>query len=143
MDAFAELVPPTRVVEVGGRAIEVGVLVWRQSPPFLRVIAEPLPLLASGDYLAVATTYPDHLAEALRIATGVDRAFLEGLRGDEVLELAEAVLETNLHFFVERVMPMAAASVAKLRAATSLASSTGSSAGDIAATSFSTSRRIN
>lgn len=142
MDDLDDLMPPTRTVRVGGREITVGVLVWRQIPAFLRAVAEPLPLIAAGDYLAVVTTYPDQMAEALRIATGVDRAFLDGLRGDEVLALADAVLELNLHFFVETLMPMAAASVARLKAA-SLTSSTGLSAGDTGETSFSTLRRPN
>ena len=137
------LVPPSRHVRVGGREIEVKVLVWRQIPPFLRAVSDVLPQLLAGDYLAVAMGHPEALTTALTVATGTDRGFIDGLRPDEIVALAQAVLEINAGFFAERVIPMGLAAAAGLKAAMSSPPSTGSSAGDTGSTSSSGSPRIN
>lgn len=137
------LVPPSRRVRVGGREIEVKVLVWRQIPPFLRAAADVLPQLLAGDYLAVAMGHPDKLTEAIAVATGVDRGFVEELRADEIVELATAVLEMNAGFFAARVIPLSLEATMRLRTAISSPPSTGSSAGDTGSTMSSGSPLIN
>jgi hypothetical protein len=121
------LVPPVRQVMAGGRQIEVGVLRMRQVPGFAKAVANPWPLIVSGDYLAVIVEFTTETMQAVQIATGLEQAFLNDLRPDEFLDLASAVFEVNLDFFARAVLPAAQNLGAQMQKAMTSASSPASS----------------
>lgn len=123
MSALDILVPETRRLNVGGREVDVEVLRMRQIPGFSRAIAQPWPLIVDGDYLAAVVQFAEDIMQAVHLATGQDREFLDGLRPDEFLDLATAVFEVNLDFFARAVLPAAKKMGAALNSVSSPASS--------------------
>lgn len=117
MAGLAEFVPLERRVTLRSGPIEIRPLTLRQLSAFSRAVAPILPHLVHGQIVAAIVENPDALLEAVAAATGIPAA---GLPEDpaEFVELAAAVVEVNVDFFIRRLLPAdRAAGVAILTAA--------------------------
>lgn len=117
MDAKDDLntfFPEIRTETIGGRDIKVPNLKVRQLAAFGRAADPFMPLILTGDYLAVVTHHTDSVCEAVSIATGVETDWLGDLDPDEMLRLVAAVFEVNLDFFAQRLLPQKAALQARM-----------------------------
>ena len=88
-------------------------VVW--IPAFVRATKPVMAGLVTGDLLGMLAE-GEHLVEAVAIATGEDRAWLDGLEADDFVKLAECVIEVNAGFFVHRLAPAIAQASATLNA---------------------------
>ncbi|MGV8987652.1 MAG: hypothetical protein ACOH2H_15380 [Cypionkella sp.] len=104
-DELETFFPTPRKVVVGGMDIPILTLTFMDLGKFSRPLRPVIPLLQAGDYRAVAEDYPVELCAAMSVATGVDSATLGDLALDDFLELVTAVVEANLSFFLDRVVP--------------------------------------
>ncbi|RMD93358.1 MAG: hypothetical protein D6811_05130 [Alphaproteobacteria bacterium] len=135
MSGLEDFVPETKVVEVGDRKVEVGPLKVGQLPGFGRAVAPLLRAAKAGDPLDIAIAeHAGSAIDAVVIATGIDRAFLEARHPDDLLVLVAAVIEVNADFFARRLAPTLAEAVSTMgairAAAIGTSSSPGSAAGD-------------
>lgn len=104
-DDLAALVDTPEGVTIGGKALVIGALKVGQLPAFLRAARPILDTLAGGDILAVLLAHPDSAIEAIAIASGQPRVWLDGLETDDLVLLGGKCLEVNADFFVRRLAP--------------------------------------
>ena len=116
-------------VDLGGdRPVEIRPLKVRQLPAFARALQPALPVLAplfaadddvaAMDVVALLGSLGDDLIDAVAIGAALDRDAIEELEIDKFLELAMAVLQVNLDFFIRRLLPTVGRQVQKLTQAT-------------------------
>lgn len=101
------LAPPGQTVTVAGQSITVKPLTVGQIPRFARAIRQVpgLTLDGSTDWLGLMADHGDALIEAAAIATGVDEAKIVNMEADAFIELATAIVEENVGFFIARLAP--------------------------------------
>jgi hypothetical protein len=102
LDAF---LPQARSVSVGGRTLSILPLRVKQIPAFAKAIAPAMSRIASGDIIGAVAEHGEQIIDAVSIATGAERDFVEALEADAFLELASVVMEVNADFFARRVLP--------------------------------------
>lgn len=97
-----------RSVEVNGETIRVGPLKIGQIPAFLRAIAPVLRQLSSPeiDWPHLLGQHGDDLLEALAIALGKSREWVDARSVDEAILLAAQVIEVNAEFLTRTVIPV-------------------------------------
>lgn len=100
--------PEPREIIIRGEVLAVLPLVMRQISPFSRAIDPALAAILSGNWLTAAADHSDAMQKAVGIATGKPEAWLSDLYAHEFLALFDLVLEVNLDFFGQRVIPVAA-----------------------------------
>lgn len=104
---------PTKALTVGGKPVEIAPMKMKQLVAFAKAVQPIRSELAAltGDLTfenianLLAAGTGDDLFKAVEVATGVDRATLEGLDLAEFIELAGAALSVNADFFVKKVAP--------------------------------------
>lgn len=100
------LCPEPRRVDAGGRTIEVTPIRVRELAAFARAV-EPL-AAAMAEGLDLPRLLADHtgaVIEAVAVGARVDAAWIEELGLDELIDLAEAVVEVNVDFFARSLAP--------------------------------------
>ena len=75
------------------------------TPAFLKAIAPAMALLQVGAFQLAVIEQKDSIRNAIVIATGLTEAEVDNLYNDEFLQVLVAVVEMNLGFFVQRVVP--------------------------------------
>lgn len=97
---------PARI-EVAGETLEIWPLVVIQIPAILRAARPVVEALRRGesDILGLLADHGDRLLEAVAIATGRTRAWVDALPADDLVRLAGVVVEVNADFFVRRLLP--------------------------------------
>ena len=103
---------PVRLVTVAGRDVQVSPLKIRELAPVARAlepVAPQLQRLLDGELTAARILAfaidADQFADAVAAAARLDRQWVGDLLGDDFVVLARAVIEVNLDFFVQRVVP--------------------------------------
>ncbi len=104
-DDLEALAPVPKRVTIAGRDIDLLPLRIRQLPAFSRAVSKAGPLLAEGRLMEALAADGEGVIDAVAIAAGVDREWLDTLYPDDFLELAAAVVEVNLDFFGRRLRP--------------------------------------
>ncbi len=100
------LFPEQRHVTIAGVAVALGPLKVRQFGAFSKA-AEPFAgFVIAGDYLAAVVQHYDAVITALEIATGQPAAVFEDMTSDQVMQVLAEVMEINLRFFAERLLPV-------------------------------------
>ncbi len=103
-DAFGS--PPTRL-EIAGETLDIAPIRVGEIPKLLTAI-KPFSkqLLAEQiDWLAIITQHGACLLQAVAIAARKPLPWIEALALDEAIQLATALFEVNVDFFIQRVMP--------------------------------------
>lgn len=66
------------------------------------------------DWLALLTEHGDAILDALAIAARRPREWVEALSLDNAVQLATALFEVNVDFFVQRVVPAIQSAAARI-----------------------------
>lgn len=117
MDANADLAtffPEPRTEIIAGVTLTIPNLKVRQLAPFGKAADPFMPLILTGDYLAVVTHHTDAVCAAVSMVTGAEPEWLGNLDPDEMMRLIAAVFEVNLDFFAQRLLPQKAALQARM-----------------------------
>lgn len=85
---------------------------------FSRLISPAMPLLSNGDFKAAIEDHYEHVRDALVVATPLTAEELDRLLSDDFVALLVVVVEANLDFFVQRLVPQLRRLVALLRGST-------------------------
>ncbi len=102
------LFPEPVIVKAGGEELGLLPLKVGQIPPLLRALGPAARELFNGesvDWLLVLERHSDAVIEALAIATGKSRDWMDALPPSHLLRLARTVLEVNRDFFTRDAKP--------------------------------------
>ncbi|MCM2480204.1 hypothetical protein [Serpentinimonas maccroryi] len=107
--------PSPLQVRAGGRLIAITPIRVRELAAFTRAVQPIAAALAAGaDLPTLVAEQAQAVIDATAVGARLEREFVDGLRLDELLDLAVAVLEVNLDFFAQRLLPRATAGSARL-----------------------------
>ncbi|MGH8597167.1 MAG: hypothetical protein ACREXT_10965 [Gammaproteobacteria bacterium] len=101
MSDLEALFPAPRTIEVVGVVLQVRELTIAQLPTFVRALAPVMSALTdeSGIEIVTVMNHIKELTDAVEIATGAERAWIDGLPASALLKMIEGVLEANADFF--------------------------------------------
>ncbi|MHA6896649.1 hypothetical protein ACQUJT_21620 [Ralstonia pseudosolanacearum] len=107
MDDLDQLIPQPAKLTVGGEALVILPLKVGRLPDFLRAISPVLQQLQAPqiDWLGLFIEHGDDLLQAVAVAVGKPRAWVDALAADEAILLAAKVVEVNADFFTRTVLP--------------------------------------
>ena len=104
-DSLDVIEPLARVVEAGGRRLEITPIKVRELPGFLRAVEPIAGLLADSDFIGASIAHFEDLIQLTVIGSRCDADWLGEQTPDVLATLAVAVVEVNSLFFAERVVP--------------------------------------
>lgn len=135
MTQLATLFPEPRIVKTRGGEFAVSPITMGRLSAFAKACSPFMAqLTAPGEtslanakslLLPLLTEHGDAVLDAVAIGAGIERKQVDALLPDDALALAGAVLEVNLDFFMDQVMPRLASvagGVAKTRGGSSAGS---------------------
>ncbi|MBB6580591.1 DUF6631 family protein [Ralstonia solanacearum] len=107
MDDLDKLIPQPAELTVGGELLVILPLKVGRLPDFLRAISPVLQQLNAPqiDWLTLFIEHGDDLLQAVAIAVGKPRTWVDDLAADEAILLAAKVVEVNADFFTRTVLP--------------------------------------
>ncbi len=107
MDDLDKLIPQPAELTVGGESLVILPLKVGRLPDFLRAITPTLQQLNAPqiDWLGLFIEHGDDLLQAVAIAVGKPRTWVDDLAADEAILLAAKVVEVNADFFTRTVLP--------------------------------------
>ncbi|ALF90958.1 hypothetical protein CR47_0212760 [Ralstonia solanacearum] len=107
MDDLDKLIPQPAELTVGGESLVILPLKVGRLPDFLRAISPVLQQLNAPqiDWLTLFIEHGDDLLQAVAIAVGKPRTWVDDLAADEAILLAAKVVEVNADFFTRTVLP--------------------------------------
>lgn len=107
MDDLDKLIPQPAELTVGGESLVILPLKVGRLPDFLRAITPTLQQLNTPqiDWLGLFIEHGDDLLQAVAIAVGKPRTWVDDLAADEAILLAAKVVEVNADFFTRTVLP--------------------------------------
>ncbi|MGD7195465.1 hypothetical protein [Ralstonia pseudosolanacearum] len=107
MDDLDKLIPQPAELTVGGEALVILPLKVGRLPDFLRAISPVLLQLQAPkiDWLGLFIEHGDDLLQAVAVAVGKPRTWVDDLAADEAILLAAKVVEVNADFFTRTVLP--------------------------------------
>ena len=108
VDGLDVFFPEPRIVATRGGDVAVLPLTMAQISGFSREINPALATILAGAWQLAIEEHGDALQRAVSIATRQDLSVIAALYPDDFLRLADVVLEVNLHFFGQWVLPQAA-----------------------------------
>lgn len=116
MDDFASFPPQPQSLEIAGDTLALTPIRVGEVPVLLAAIKPIAPHLVNGDpdWLALLTEHGDAILDALAIAARRPREWVEALSLDDAVQLATALFEVNVDFFVQRVVPAIQSAAARI-----------------------------
>lgn len=116
MDDFATFPPQPQSLEIAGDTLALTPIRVGEVPALLAAIKPIAPHLVNGDpdWLALLTEHGDAILDALAIAARRPREWVEALSLDDAVQLATALFEVNVAFFVQRVVPAIQSAAARI-----------------------------
>ena len=105
-------------IAIAERSVDVSPLRVGEIPGFLRVVEPALRDLATGDVTAAWITHADAIIAATALGARVERDWLDAQTADALIKLATAVIEVNVDFFAQRMLPLVTDAAARLTALT-------------------------
>ncbi|AEG69791.1 hypothetical protein PP715_22545 [Ralstonia solanacearum] len=107
MDDLDKLIPQPAELTVGGESLVILPLKVGRLPDFLRAISPVLQQLNAPqiDWLGLFIEHGDDLLQAVAVAVGKPRTWVDDLAADEAILLAAKVVEVNADFFTRTVLP--------------------------------------
>ena len=100
----------------------------RHLPAFLRACEPIASALMAGDIHSALLHHADDLITATALGADVDRAWLEDQTADVLVDLAAQVIEVNIDFFVQTLLPRINAAADRIEAAMPHGGTSGSAA---------------
>jgi hypothetical protein len=116
MDDFASFPPQPQSLEIAGDTLALTPIRVGEVPALLAAIKPIAPHLVNGDpdWLALLMEHGDAILDALAIAARRPREWVEALSLDDAVQLATALFEVNVDFFVQRVVPAIQSAAARI-----------------------------
>lgn len=116
MDDFATFPPQPQSLDIAGDTLALTPIRVGEVPALLAAIKPIAPHLVNGDpdWLALLTEHGDAILDALAIAARRPREWVEALSLDDAVQLATALFEVNVDFFVQRVVPAIQSAAARI-----------------------------
>lgn len=100
----------------------------RHLPAFLRACEPIASALMAGDLQSALLHHADDLITATALGADVDRAWLEDQTAEVLIDLAAQVIEVNIDFFVQTLLPRINAAADRISAAMPGGGTSGSAA---------------
>ena len=100
----------------------------RNLPAFLRACEPIASALMAGDLQSALLHHADDLITATALGADVDRAWLEDQTAEVLIDLAAQVIEVNIDFFVQTLLPRLNAAADRIESALPAGGMTGSAA---------------
>ena len=100
----------------------------RHLPAFLRACEPIASALMDGDLQSALLHHADDLITATALGADVERAWLEDQTADVLIDLAAQVIEVNVDFFVQTLLPRINAAADRISAAMPNGGTSGSAA---------------
>ena len=100
----------------------------RHLPAFLRACEPLATAIMAGDIQTALINHADDLITATALGADVDRAWLEDQTAEVLIDLAAQVIEVNIDFFVQTLLPRLNAAADRIEAALPAGGMTGSPA---------------
>lgn len=113
----------TKTIQHAGREIVITPVKVKHLPAFLAAIEPVVRRLGAGaqdDLLGALATHAPNVIEATALGAGVSADWLGEQTPEVLVELAAAVLEVNMDFFVQVLMPRVTAATVPLGRLSSL-----------------------
>ncbi len=125
-----ELIVPEIKIELGGETLTVTPIRAGKLPAFIRAVRQIVPHLAQEqiDFMALIDEGGEHLLDAVALALGKPRAFVDALDAAELIRAVRCMIEVNVDFFIYRLLPEVAAAARKVQEIRGRISSSASSA---------------
>lgn len=132
MDELTALEPEFREIGVAGKALTLRPLTIGQLPAVARELrGVQIPMAGEEiDVMTLVAENGDQVARAVAIACKVEPDWVNDLQLDDFLELLMAVMELNVGFFYQQVMPSLDQAMAAVRGMAGATSSPSSSTPD-------------
>lgn len=130
LQELAALVPPRVTVTVGGESLEIGPVTIGQLPAFMRAVQPVMPAILAQyeiDIVELLAQHGERLIEAAAVGCGRPAEWVGALDPVAFVELAGAVIEVNLDFFGQRLMPAVLRLTDQIASAGAISSSSSSS----------------
>jgi hypothetical protein len=116
MSDLSVLIPDPVVVMVKDESITVRQMKMKQLPKIMKVVAPYYGKLKESqekakkdkgelDLLGIVMEYFDPVADTVAILVEKDREWVDDLDIDEMVRLLEVVIEVNVDFFIQKVLP--------------------------------------
>ena len=115
-----KIIPQTNEVTVGGKTIEIKTMKVKQLSATIKAIQ---PFAAafkaqrdSFDAAEIVMSHTDSVVDLVVILTGETKEFVEELGIDELVILFTKLVEVNLDFFIQKVLPLLSGAMGRLSA---------------------------
>ncbi len=116
MNDLSVLIPEPVVVLIKGESIVIKQMKVKQLPKIMRVVApyyeslklskeEAIKNKGSLDLLGIVMTYIEPVSDTVAVLVDKDREWVDELDIDEMVRLLEVVIEVNVDFFIQKVLP--------------------------------------
>lgn len=124
------MIPAPRTVTVGSEQVTIPPLKVKQLTQVLKLSKPLVPSLSAmgkgnADIVALVVDFPDQVVAIVAVLLNRDVAWVEELEVDSLVDLATAVVEVNLDFFIQKVLPSVLKAMAGLASATNTAKDNG------------------
>lgn len=117
-EGLETLLPQAIVVQAGGETLHISPITVRELPAFISAVEPLLARAASGIAItALLLLNADAVIQTATIGARKPREWIDSLRTDELIDIAEAVATVNADFFVQRLLPKLEAAGERLSAA--------------------------
>lgn len=124
------MIPAPRTVTVGREQVTIPPLKVKQLTQVLKLSKPLVPSLSAmgkgnADIAALVVDFPDQVVAIVAVLLNREVAWVEELEVDSLVDLATAVVEVNLDFFIQKVLPSVLKAMAGLASATNTAKDNG------------------
>lgn len=117
---LTKIIPETNLVAAGGKNIEIKTMKVKQLSATIKAIQ---PFAAafkaqrdSFDAAEIVMSHTDSVVDLVVILTGETKEFVEELGIDELVILFTKLVEVNLDFFIQKVLPLLSGAMGRLSA---------------------------
>lgn len=121
-DDLAAVIPPKKYLSIAGVDVEIVQIKIGRLPLVLRAVQPLRHMIVKQDgpfdMAGMFMLYADECLTLLAALSGQPREWIDALDIDDAIRLLSALLEVNMDFFVQRVLPLMPSLLRGLRAKT-------------------------
>lgn len=113
-----KIIPQPNIVTVGGKSIEVKTMKVKQLSATIKAIQPFAAAFKAGqgqvDMSDIVMNNTDNVVDLVSILTGETKEFVEDLGIDELIIVFTRLVEVNLDFFIQKVLPLLSGAMGRL-----------------------------
>lgn len=113
-----KIIPQTNEVTVGGKTIEIKTMKVKQLSATIKAIQPFAAAFKAGqgqvDMADIVMNNTDNVVDLVHILTGESKEFIEELGIDELIIVFTRLVEVNLDFFIQKVLPLLSEAMGRL-----------------------------